>query len=83
MKEKRVAGCKVLYGEIKVSDKLLLKRGDSVLGEVKVLSLRKKKEEVDKVTQGEEFGVLFFPQLDFRVKDVLILVTPAISLNGK
>lgn len=80
---KRVAGCKVLYGEIKVSDKLLLKRGDSVLGEVKVLSLRKKKEEVDKVTQGEEFGVLFFPQLDFRVKDVLILVTPATSLNGK
>ncbi len=80
---KRVAGCKVLFGEIKKTDRLLLKRGDSVLGEVKVLSLRKQKNEVEKVGQGEEFGMLFVPQLDFKVKDVLISTTPAASINGK
>ncbi len=80
---KKVAGCKVLIGEIKKTDKLLLVRGDEVLGEVKILSLKKQREDVERVGQGEEFGVLFVPQLDFKVKDVLISTTPASSLNGK
>lgn len=83
---RRVAGCKMLFGEITLKDKLILKRGETKLGEVKILSLRKQKQAVEKVGKGEEFGILFVPQLDFRSQDMLVLVsslTPASKINGK
>ena len=71
---KRVAGSKVVSGQIQKSDKLLLMRGEKKLGEVKALSLKKQKQEISIVKAGEEFGILFEPQLDFSVGDVLISV---------
>jgi translation initiation factor IF-2 len=78
---KRVAGCKMVFGEICSKDKLLLKRGDLILGEVKILSLKKQKQSVDKVGQSEEFGILFVPQLDFKVGDVLVLINKPASAS--
>lgn len=71
---KRVAGCRMLFGQISLKDKLILKRGETKLGEVKILSLKKQKQAVEKVGGGEEFGILFVPQLDFRPQDVLVLL---------
>ncbi len=69
---KRVAGCKVSLGRINIKDVLTLKRGEAILGEVKILSLRKGKTDVSEVKEGEECGILFTPQLDFRVGDMLL-----------
>jgi len=69
---KRVAGCKVLSGEIKKKDTLTLKRGESIIGEVKIASLKKGKQDVDTVKQAEECGIFVYPQLDFKEGDVLI-----------
>jgi len=83
---KRVAGCKMIFGEINIKDKLILKRGEHVLGEVKIISLKKQKQAVSKVGQGEEFGILFAPQFDFKVGDVLVLTgnpASAPKINGK
>jgi translation initiation factor IF-2 len=83
---KRVAGCKMIFGEINIKDKLILKRGEQVLGEVKIISLKKQKQAVSKVGQGEEFGILFAPQFDFKVGDVLVLTgnpASAPKINGK
>lgn len=71
---KKVAGCKVVSGKISKSNTLILKRGAKEIGKVKVLSLKKQKTEINEVKQGEEFGVLFEPQLDFAQGDMLVSV---------
>ncbi len=68
----KVAGCRVLSGEIKISDKLILLRNDSEIGEVRIVSMKKQKSDIQSVKQGEECGILLSPQLDFRISDVLI-----------
>lgn len=70
--KKKVAGCKILGGEINKGDTLKLKRKEEEIGDVKVVSIRKQKLNVDKVKQGEECGILFEPQLDFDKGDMLI-----------
>jgi translation initiation factor IF-2 len=72
--DKKIAGCRVVSGQIQKGTKLRLLRGEKKLGEVKAISLKKGKQEIVSVKQGEEFGVLFEPQLDFVVGDVLVSV---------
>ncbi len=74
---KRVAGSKVNKGIISRKFGLTLRRGEKDLGEVKIISLKKGKENVEEVKQGEEFGVFFAPQLDFKPGDMLISVAKA------
>ncbi len=75
---KKVAGCKVTDGKIAKINKLMLMRGEKEIGTAKIVSLKKQKTEVVIVIQGEEFGVIMDPQLDFAVGDVLASVG-----NGK
>lgn len=75
-KEKRIAGAKVAEGRIAKNDRLRLVRDEEVLGAVRILSLKKGKASVAVVQPGEEFGVLFEPQLDFRLGDMLESYTP-------
>lgn len=69
-----IAGCKMIKGEISKNSKLFLERDDEELGEIKTLSIKKQKQDVDKVKEGEEFGLLFKPQLDFKVGDMIVSV---------
>lgn len=72
--ERKVAGCRILSGIIKKGDNLKLMRGEALIGKVRALSIRKQKDEVAEVSQGEECGILFSPQLDFAKGDVLLSV---------
>ncbi len=72
---KRVAGSKVAEGVVAKSDRVKLMRGEKELGMVKIVTIRKQKSEVNEVKQGEECGILFEPQLDFKEGDVLLSVT--------
>lgn len=67
----RIAGCKVLEGQIAKTSKTRLMRDSKSLGDVYIESLKKGKTEVEAVREGEEFGVVFKPSLDFRIGDVL------------
>lgn len=69
---KRVAGCKILKGVIRKAETLTLKREEKELGEVKIISLKKGKQDVLEVKQGEECGIFFAPQLDFKLSDMLL-----------
>lgn len=71
MKEK-IAGCRVIEGEIKKDDKLHLLRDDKITSEVRIKSMKKGKEDIQKVKKGEEFGVILSPNVDFNVGDVLV-----------
>jgi len=72
--QKKIAGCKVITGKIALKDNLLIVRGDKELGKVRAVSIKKQKEEISQVKQGEEFGLLFEPQLDFLKGDVLLSI---------
>jgi translation initiation factor IF-2 len=69
---RKVAGCKVVSGKILKSNKMLVTRGEETLKEVKVISMKKQKEDIDEAREGEECGIIFVPQLDFQVGDMLV-----------
>lgn len=71
---KKVAGCKVIKGNISVKDNLILKRNDKELGRAKITSMKKEKSDTNEVKQGEECGIIIAPQLDFDKGDMLISV---------
>lgn len=74
---KKVAGSKIMMGRIEKTGDIRIMRGEKELGKVKILSIKKQKQEVPGVSQGEECGILFVPQLDFQIGDVIV------SVNGK
>jgi translation initiation factor IF-2 len=71
---KKIAGCRVVNGKISKGDNLLLMRGEKETGKIKALSLKKQKQEISEAKAGEEFGLLFEPQLDFQIGDVVVSV---------
>lgn len=77
-KNERIAGCKVLDGTISKGPKIKILRGDpstgsgqEIVGESKIKSLKKVKEEVSKVEKGEECGIMFDPPIDFQIGDLI------------
>lgn len=72
--EKRVAGSKIMMGRIEKTGDIRLMRGDVELGKIKILSIKKQKQEVPGASQGEECGIFFAPQLDFQIGDAIVAV---------
>ena len=75
---KKIAGCKALEGKISKNDMVVVKRGEKEIGLTKAVSMKRQKNELTEAKAGEEFGVIFEPQLDFEIGDVLVSVR-----NGK
>ena len=44
------------------------------VGAVKAISLKKGRQTIQIAKEGEEFGVIFKPQLDFKLGDVVVSV---------
>ncbi len=70
--DQKVAGCRVTKGKINKQWRVHLLREGKELGEARIRSLRRGKQPVDEVSEGNECGLLLDPQLDFQVGDVLI-----------
>ncbi|MEK7526038.1 MAG: translation initiation factor IF-2 [Patescibacteria group bacterium] len=68
---KIVAGCRLELGQVSKGNKLILVRDEKDVAEVRVTSVRRGKDELTTVTEGE-FGAILEPQLDFTIGDVLI-----------
>lgn len=69
---KKVAGSKVQSGFVKKGDHITIMRGEKELATAKIVSMRKIKNVVDEAKAGEELGIIFEPQIDFTIGDVLI-----------
>jgi len=69
-----VAGCKVGSGTLSKGDKIILKRGEKEIGQGRVVSLRRGKEDLNVAKAGEECGIIFKPQFDFEVGDMILSV---------
>jgi len=70
--KQRIAGTKVISGVITKQDTIHLKRGEKILGDCRIRSMKKGKLDVDKVKEKEEFGATLSPPLDFNKGDMLI-----------
>lgn len=73
MKGHRVAGSRVVTGEIKKQDQIHIMRGEEIIASPQIASLQKGKDEVDRVTAKSEFGMTFRgKKVDFQVGDKII-----------
>ncbi|MBI2017539.1 GTP-binding protein [Candidatus Daviesbacteria bacterium] len=70
-KTEKIAGCRVIEGELAKGHKLRILRDGVKIGETKLKSLKKVKEEVNKAEKGNDCGMLFDPPVDFTVNDVV------------
>lgn len=73
MKGERIAGIRVKTGEIKKHDWLHLKRGEEILFNPVIKTMRHGKDELEKVTAKSEAGFTFKnKKLDFKVGDMIV-----------
>jgi len=70
-KAERIAGCRVIEGGFSKSSKVRISREEVVVGESKLKSLRKVKEEVTRVEKGVDCGMIFDPPVDFQIGDIV------------
>jgi translation initiation factor IF-2 len=69
-KEDKIAGCKILDGTFSKGPKVRLVRGEEIVGEGKIKSLKMAREEVNRVEKGQECGMMF-DKLEFAIGDVV------------
>jgi translation initiation factor IF-2 len=77
----RIAGCRVTLGKFNVGDKVRVQRGEKLIGEAKITSIKVFKEDVQRASMGQECGIVFSPDIDFRIKDDIICAKPIIKHN--
>lgn len=70
-KNERIAGCRVIEGMIAKGQKIRVLRDGEALGDVKLKSLKKVKEEVNKAEKGQDCGMIFDPPVDFKIGDIV------------
>lgn len=70
-KGERIAGCRMIEGIIAKGQKLRVVREGVLVGETKLKSLKKVKEEVNKVEKGNDCGMILDPVVDFAVGDMV------------
>ncbi|HSW98033.1 MAG TPA: translation initiation factor IF-2 [Candidatus Saccharimonadales bacterium] len=68
----QVLGISIMEGRMARGDKIRLMRGEEIIGETNVVSLRQGKETTSKVEKGQEAGILISPFLDFKIGDLII-----------
>jgi translation initiation factor IF-2 len=73
MKGERIAGCKMITGEMKKNDLLHLKRGDEIIANPEIKNLMHGKEQIESVKAKNEFGMTFKQKkLEFQVGDKVV-----------
>jgi translation initiation factor IF-2 len=76
MRGDRIAGVRVRVGEIKHTDKLHLKRGDAIIADPTIKSIKHGKDDILVIKTKNEAGITFRnKKLDFMVGDILVAYT--------
>ncbi|PIQ70021.1 translation initiation factor IF-2 [Candidatus Shapirobacteria bacterium CG03_land_8_20_14_0_80_40_19] len=72
MKGQKIAGCRVTEGKINKTFPACIKREEKILSDVKIISLKEQKQDINEAAEGTEFGAVFNQKVDFLPGDVLI-----------
>lgn len=68
----KVLGIKVLDGRVARGDKARIIRGENIIGESTISSIRQGKNQVSKIEKNQEGGIILSPFLDFTIGDMLL-----------
>jgi len=68
----KIAGVKVTSGKLETGNTIHLKKEDGTVKDARIRAMRIGKDEVKVVEAGAECGILLFPNLDIKEKDVII-----------
>jgi len=79
----RIAGSRVTKGRINQKDRLHLRRGEKILGNCRIKSLKIGKVNVEEAKTGDEFGAILSPNLDFVIGDMLRSYQLPAKADGK
>lgn len=71
----KICGVSITKGKINLGDHVELYRNNHVIGKTELVSLKHRAKTVDEVRKGEEAGMVFGPQLDVRVGDVVKFIS--------
>jgi len=72
IKGEKIAGVKVKTGEIKKNDLFHLKRGDEIVANPVIKTMKHGKEDIDRIGTKNEGGLTFKNKFDFQVGDILV-----------
>lgn len=72
IKGKHIAGCKIKKGKIHKNNPIHLKREGKIIADAKITSFQKEKQDIEEAKAGSEVGIVFAPDLDFKIGDVII-----------
>lgn len=72
IKGKHIAGCKIKSGKINKINKIHLKRDNQIIGDAQITSFQKERQETNEAKVGSEIGLVFRPNLDFKIGDAII-----------
>lgn len=68
----KVLGIKVLEGRVAKGDRVRIVRGEEIIGESAITSVRQGKNQISKIEEGSEGGILISPSIDFTIGDMLL-----------
>ena len=72
-KKRQIVGGKVIGGEVKKGVQIEVFREEKLLGRGKLINLQKNKKEAEKVSKGEECGILFDGDAKIEQGDILVI----------
>lgn len=70
--KERILGVRVDEGRLRIDDTVRIERGSDVIGQSKIATIKRLKEDVKEIGKGNECGVTLADNIDFRPGDVLI-----------
>lgn len=68
---KKIAGAKVTSGKLKVGDEVILRKENGEGTQTQIASIKKFRKDVESAAAGQECGVAFSAELDFKVGDII------------
>ena len=71
-KNRQIVGGKIIEGEFKKSLRLDIVRDDKKIGSGRIVNLQKNKKDVDKLTKGDEAGILFEGNVKIEKGDIVV-----------
>jgi translation initiation factor IF-2 len=74
-KNRQIVGGKIIEGEIRKGLKLEVLRGETKVGEGKIINLQRDKKDMEKLVKGDECGILFEGNVKIEEKDILVAYT--------
>ena len=74
-KNRQIVGGKVIEGEVKKGTSIEVFRKEELIGKGRLINLQKNKKDAEKISKGEECGILYEGDVKVEEEDVLLIYT--------